>query len=325
MLQSENGSGPLRVAAVSSTFCEHPLLCAELKQKFPDAKFNTDLRSLAGAELIAFLKGYDVAIIGMEAMTAAIIDALPDLKIIAKLGTGVDALDAEAMARHGIRLGWEPGANALSVAELTVAFALIGLRGMGSTNYALRQGQEVRNRMGRLLTGRVVGLLGCGNVGKALVRLLKPFQCTVIACDIVDQTPFFAEHGVEAVAFDELVARSEVLSIHVPLTPLTENLFGASVLDRLRRDCVLINTARGRIVDEDALYDRLVSGAVFAACADVVRAEPRFDSRLVALPNFFTTPHMGGSAMEARLAMGRIAIAGIFKNSVPVVGTFPFV
>jgi phosphoglycerate dehydrogenase-like enzyme len=318
-------SPPLRVAAVSPSFCEHPVLCAELKQKFPDAKFNTGLKRLAGADLIAFLQGYDVAMVGLEQMTAEVIDALPDLKIITKLGTGIDMIDAEAMIRHNIRLGWKAGANALSIAELVIAFALLALRGMGSSNLALRNGGDVRQRMGRLLSGRVFGLHGCGHIGQAVVRLLKPFECKVIACDVMDRSAFYAEHGVEAVSFEALLARSEVLSIHVPLTPETEGLYGAAVLDRLRSDCVLINTARGQIVDEDALYDRLVAGALHAACADVFAAEPSFESRLIALPNFFGTPHIGGSATEARLAMGRIAIDGIFNNFVPVVGTYPFI
>ncbi len=314
----------LRVAAVSPSFCEHPVLCAELLALFPQAKINAGLRRLEGAELIEFLRGHDVAMVGLESMSAAVLAALPDLKIIAKLGTGVDMLDAQAMAERGIRLGWKAGANALSIAELVIAFALVGLRHMGAGNQALRQGQDVTRRMGRLLSGRVVGLHGCGHIGQAVVRLLKPFACQILACDVADRSGFYAEHGVQAVSFDELLRRSEVLSIHVPLMPETDGLYGASVLRQLRPDCVLINTARGALVDEDALYERLVSGALSAACADVFAAEPSFESRLIALPNFFGTPHIGGSAAEARLAMGRIALEGIFDNFVPTPGVHPF-
>jgi phosphoglycerate dehydrogenase-like enzyme len=314
----------LRVAAASPSFCEHPVLCAELLALFPDARLNTSLKRLHGTELVDFLRGYDVAVVGLEHMTAEVLAQLPDLKVIAKLGTGVDMLDGRAMVERGIRLGWKPGANALSIAELVIAFALIALRQMGAGNLALRQRGDVTKRMGRLLTGRVFGLHGCGHIGQQVVRLLQPFGCRLLAHDLADRSAFYAEHGVQAVSFDELLGRSEVLSLHIPLTPQTRGLYGREVLARLRPDCVLINTARGEVVDEDALHDRLASGALAGACADVFASEPAFESRLVALPNFFGTPHIGGSAAEARLAMGRIAIQGIFDNFVPVPGVPPF-
>lgn len=319
----QQGAG-LRVAAASPSFCEHPLLCAELLAQFPDARLNTALRRLEGAELVAFLQRQDVAIVALEHMSTEVIAALPELKIIAKMGTGVDMLDCRAITARGIRLGWKAGANALSVAELVLAFALIGLREIGPSSLALRQGQDVTRRMGRLLSGRVFGLHGCGHIGQAVVRLLQPFGCRVIACDNADRSAFFTEYAVEPVSFDALLELSEVLSIHIPLLPQTRGLYGRAVLERLRPDCVLINTARGGIVDENALCERLAAGKLAAACSDVFEAEPAFDSPLLRLPNFFGTPHIGGSAAEARLAMGRIALEGIFDNFVPTPGLHPF-
>lgn len=317
-------SPPLRVAAVSPSFCEHPALRAELLALFPHAKLNLALKRLQGDELVEFLDGHDVAVVGLEPLTAQVIARLPALKIVAKLGTGVDMLDGRAMAERGIRLGWKPGANALSIAELTIAFALVALRQMGSTNLALRQRGDVSRRMGRLLSGRVFGLHGCGHIGQQVVRLLAPFGCQVLACDLVEHAAFYAAHGVQAVGFDELLERSEVLSLHIPLNSRTRGLYSREVLARLRPDCVLINTARGGLVDEAALHERLSTGALAAACADVFAREPAFDSPLIALPNFFGTPHIGGSAAEARLAMGRIALQGIFDNFVPTPGLPPF-
>lgn len=320
----QRGGSNVRVAAVSPSFCEHPVLCSELLALFPDAKLNTSLDRLEGKQLIEFLQGYDVAIVALEPMTAQVIEALPDLKVIAKLGTGVDMLDAAALARHGIRLGWRPGANALSIAELVIAFALIGLRNMGAVNMALRSGSDTRRRMGRLLTGRVFGLHGCGHIGQAVVRLLQPFNCKILAHDVADRHAFYSEYNVEAVTFDQLLTRSEVLSLHVPLTQETRNLYNADVLAKLQQDCVLINTARGGIVDESALFNCLGTGKLAAACADVFDVEPAFNSPLLQLPNFFGTPHIGGSAAEARLAMGRTAIQGITENFVPTPGVYPF-
>jgi len=314
----------LRVAAVSPSFCEHPTLRAELLELFPDARLNMDLARLGDDRLVAFLSGHDVALVGLEHLTGDVLSALPDLKIVSKLGTGVDMLDLDVMAQRDIRLGWKAGANALSIAELVVGFALVALRKINASNMALRNGEEVRNRMGRLLTGRIVGLHGCGHIGQEVVRLLTPFGCRILAHDISDRSEFYAAHGVEAVTFDQLIDQSEILSIHVPLTPETRDLYGKEVFARMRTDSILINTARGEIVDEDALYEALTCGGIEAACSDVVRSEPLFDTPLLNLPNFLLTPHIGGSAAEARLAMGRVAIDGIFNNSVPVKGVPPF-
>jgi D-3-phosphoglycerate dehydrogenase len=315
----------LRVAAASPSFCQHPVLRAELLARHPDARLNPSPHRLEGAALIEFLRGHEVAIVGLEHMTAEVLAALPELRVIAKLGTGTDMLDLSEMRRRGIRLGWAPGANALSIAELAIAFAMIGLRHLGALNAALRRGERPAQRMGRLLTGRVFGLHGCGHIGQHVVRLLAPFGCTVLAHDVADRRDFYAAHGVTAVSLDDLLARSEVLSLHLPLTPDTRGLYGGAVLDRLRRDCVLINTARGEIWDEAALAARLGDGRLAAACADVFAAEPEIPQMLVDLPNFFATPHIGGSAEEARLAMGRIALDGITNNAVPTPGTPPFV
>jgi phosphoglycerate dehydrogenase-like enzyme len=315
----------LRVAAASPSFCQHPMLRAELLARHPDAKLNPSPHRLEGDALVEFLRGHDVAILGLEHLTDAMMASLPELRVVAKLGTGTDMLDLAAMHRRGIRLGWAPGANALSIAELVIAFAMIALRHLGELNAALRRGERPAQRMGRLLTGRVVGLHGCGHIGQHVVRLLAPFGCTVLAHDIADRRDFYAAHGVEAVSFDELLARSEVLSIHVPLTPQTGGLYSPGVLDRLRSDCVLINTARGEIWDEAALIERLRDSRLAAACADVFAEEPHIPQALVDLPNFFATPHIGGSAEEARLAMGRIALDGITNNAVPTPGVPPFV
>jgi D-3-phosphoglycerate dehydrogenase len=301
------------------------VLRAELLARYPDATLNPSQHRLDGEALVAFLRGHDVAVVGLEHMTAGVLAALPELRVVAKLGTGTDMLDLAEMRRRGIRLGWAPGANALSIAELVIAFAMIALRHLGALNAALRKGERPAQRMGRLLTGRVVGLHGCGHIGQHVVRLLAPFGCTVLAHDIADRRAFYAAHRVEAVSLDELLARAEVLSLHVPLKPETRGLYGPAMLDRLRPDCVLINTARGELVDEAALAERLRDGRLAAACADVFATEPEIDQALIDLPNFFATPHIGGSAEEARLAMGRIALDGITRNAVPEPGVPPFV
>ena len=313
-----------RVAVPSISFSQHPVLRQELLSAYPDSKFNDAQRRLSEDELTAWMKGYDAAIMGLEPLTERMLDALPELKVIGRMGVGLDNVDPAVFKRRGIRVGWLAGVNKLSVAELTIAFAINGLRHVGRGNAEMRAGKRPRQIMGRHLSGRVVGLHGCGNVGQAVVRLLQPFGCTLLSCDVADYGTFYRAHGVTPVAMDELLSRSEVLSLHLPLNRTTRGLYTGAVLARLRPDCVLINTCRGEIVDEAALKARLKAGRIAAACFDVFAIEPPVDDELLNLPNFFATPHIGGSAEEARLAMGRAAIRGLTENFLPEPGVYPF-
>lgn len=304
----------MKVAVPSPSFCEHPTLCAELLALYPDAKLNRALVKLNEDALIAFLTDADATILGLEPCSARVIEALPHLKVVSKLGTGLDGVDLNALKRRGIRLGWTPGVNAPAVAELAVALAIIALRRLGQLNTAYRAGADVSRRMGRQLGGRCVGIHGFGAIGSRFARLVKAFGCTIIATDIEDRRAALAEVGGEQVGFDELLGRAEVLSLHLPLDAATRHLYDGATLDRMRQGSILVNTARGGIVDQAALKERLKSGRLVAAAADVLADELNPDRELLGLPNFFGTPHVGASAEEARLAMGRVAIKGLTEN-----------
>ena len=314
----------MRVAVPCHAFCRHPTLREELLAVCNDVQFNDRFVRFDEQSLADWFKACDAAIVALEPITETLLAASPQLTVISKYGVGVDNLNAASLKHHGVRLGWRGGTNALSVAELSLCMAIAGLRHVGVTSAALRAGDRPGAEMGRHLSGRTVGIHGCGQVGKHLVRLLSPFNCQVIACDIVDYPEFYKEHDVAAVDFDTLIARSEVLSLHLPLTTRTRGLYDAAVLARLRPDSILINTCRGGIVDEEALKETLSEGRIAAACFDVFAAEPPTDTALLSLPNFLATPHIGGSAEEARLAMGRAAIRGLFDNAVPEPGQPPF-
>ena len=314
----------MRVAVPSLSFCQSEVLRAEILAEYPDVRFNEDHRRHGEDELIEFLADRDAAVMGLEPLTGRMLDALPDLKVVSRMGVGLDNIDPALLKARGIRMGWTGGTNSLSVAELTICFAIAGLRHVGPLNHAMRAGERPVQRMGRHLSGRVVGLHGCGNVGKAVVRLLQPFGCEVVAWDIRDYPEFYREFAVSPVSMDEMLARAEVLSLHIPLNESTRGLYSAGVLDRLQPGCVLINTCRGGIVDEAALRDRLIDGRIAAACFDAFAIEPPTDDALLNAPNFLATPHVGGSAEEARLAMGRAAIRGLSENAVPEPGVHPF-
>jgi phosphoglycerate dehydrogenase-like enzyme len=304
-----------RVAVSNSLFASHPVLRAELLERFPDTRFREEPGAPSETEMIELLRDCDAAIVGMEPMSERVLAGLPDLKVLAKFGIGCDTLDFDALRKHGILFGYRAGTNRLAVAELTLCFMISALRWVTPLNMAMRAGERPRMRLGRSLTGRTVGIHGCGNVGKELVRLLAPFDCTILAYDIADYAEFYRASGVTPVGFDELIERAEVLTLHIPKTAETIGLYDDAVLARLRPDCVLINTCRGGIVDESALYERLASNALVAACFDVFAVEPAPNDALLNLPNFLGTPHIGAATDEARIAMGMAAIEGLTDHA----------
>jgi phosphoglycerate dehydrogenase-like enzyme len=303
-----------RIGVAADHVNRHPAMRQEVINVYPQAKFNDAGHRIGEDELIAFLTDCDAAIIGFELVTDRVLSALPNLKIIAKYGNGCETIDFHALKRHKVRFGYTWGVNKLAVAELALCFMLSGLRWIGPLNMAMRAGERPRLRNGRFLTGRTVGIHGCGNIGKEVVRLLAPFGCRILACDIKDYADFYSKWNVTPVSFEELLARSEVLSLHLPKTPLTLGLYTREVLGKLRPDCVLINTCRGGIVDEDALLERLDSGALTAACFDVFAVEPAQNDRLLRHPNMLATPHIGASTEETRLILVRAAIRGLTQN-----------
>jgi phosphoglycerate dehydrogenase-like enzyme len=308
--------GPRRVAVASRSFSKHPVLRRELLDLYPHATFNDGGRSLGGDELVAFLDGHDGAITALERLDDALFERLPGLRVIGKYGVGLDMVDIHAMARRGIRLGWTGGVNRRSVSELVISCAIALLRHVPRARDEVRDGQW-RQLMGRQLSGKVVGIIGCGFVGKDLAVLLQAFGCRVLAHDILDFPDFYGRHGIERVELNDLLARSDVVSLHLPFDASTRNILSAVRLRRMRRGSLLINAARGGLVDEVELKAMLIDGHLAGAAFDVFDGEPPQDLELLRLPNMLATPHIGGSAEEAVVAMGRAAIAGLAAATVP--------
>ncbi|MGQ9369016.1 phosphoglycerate dehydrogenase [Azospirillum sp. ST 5-10] len=298
------------VAVLSRSFSAHPVLRAELLARHPGARFNDSGRTLAGAELLAFLRGSERAVVALERIDEPLLAALPELRVISKYGVGLDNVDLAAAQRHGKRVGWTAGVNRRSVAELVIAFAIALLRHVPQAHRGVLAGTW-RQWTGRQLSDRTVGIVGCGHVGKDVALLLRAFGCRVLAHDIRDFPSFYAAHGVEPRPLEALLREAEVVTLHLPLTERTRGLFDAARLALLRPDAVLINTARGGIVDEAALARALAEDRLAGAAFDVFGVEPPQDTALLHHPNFLVTPHIGGSAAEAILAMGRAAIAGL--------------
>ena len=307
----------MRVAVCSRSFSANPILREELLSRYPDTTFNDTGESLSGDSLVAFLQGHQKAITALEVIDDSVLSRLPMLEVISKYGVGLDMINQAAMRRRGVRLGWTGGVNRRSVSELVIAFAITMLRQVPAAHRAVLDGVW-KQRLGGCLTGRTVGIIGCGHIGKDLAPLLRAFGCRVLVNDILEFPDFYGAYDLEPVDLETLLTASDVVTLHVPLDDSTRNMVSRQRLSFMKPSAVLINVARGEIVDEVALKEALKEGRLAAAAFDVFAVEPPQDRELLALPNFLATPHIGGSAYEAVLAMGRAAIDGLDRNQVPV-------
>ncbi len=303
-----------RVAVCSRSFSLNSVLREELLQRYENVTFNDIGAKLEGKVLVDFLRGHDKAITALEVVDESVLSQLSDLTVISKYGVGLDMINMEAMQKYGIKLGWTGGVNRRSVSELVISFSIALLRHVVAANREVLAGTW-RQHMGGYLSGRTVGIVGCGYIGKDLVKMLQPFGCPILVNDIIDYKDFYDQYDVKAVSIEELLAQSDIVTLHVPLDNSTRNILTAERLALMKADAILINAARGGLVDEQALKEMLKSKRLAAAAFDVFAVEPPQDQELLELSNFLVTPHIGGSAREAILAMGRAAIEGLDNNN----------
>jgi phosphoglycerate dehydrogenase-like enzyme len=294
------------VAVTPPPICNSSTLRNELSDLFPQLLLNDTGRYLTEDELIRFAGEADALLVGRDRITGKVLSALPQLKIIAKYGVGLDNIDQEALKRHSVKLGWTAGVNRRSVAELTLSFMLGLCHNIFQSGWALKQGQWVKEG-GRLLQGKTVGIVGCGNIGQEVVRLLKPFECRVWILDILDKSDFCKETGAFEKSLAEVVAGGDIISMHVPLTEETRHMINATTFRQMQPAAFLINTSRGDVVDQAALKEALVNETIAGAALDVFSQEPPEDMELLAHPHLMVTPHIGGNAVEAVEAMARAA------------------
>lgn len=299
----------MHIKVTSKSFSKTPELVAEVRALFDTVTLRTATQGeMTPDELADFLADADGAVIGLDPVDDSVLARCPQLKVVAKYGVGLDNIDLDACRARGVTVGWQPGVNRRSVAELSLAAMLWLLRNLHLTVPALKRGQWIKDG-GVQLSGRTVGIVGLGNAGRDLAVLLKAFGCRVLATDIADVGDWAAGHGVEVVVLETLLATSDVVSLHVPLTPLTRGMIDEAALRLMKPTAILINTARGKVVRQDDLKRALMQGWIGAAALDVYEEEPPTDLEFLGLPNLMCTPHIGGNAREAVLAMGRSAIA----------------
>lgn len=262
---------------------------------------------LTEAQLFATLPDCEAIVAGGERISASLIEACPKLRAIARTGVGYDAVDVAAASARTIVVTITPGTNHDSVAEQAFALLLGVARRVAINDRIIRSGGWDRTIV-RPLRNKTLGLVGLGRIGRAMVPRARAFGMRVLAYDAVADPAFDAEHGIERCSFETLLAESDVVSLHVPLTEATRNLIDERRIALMKSGALFINTSRGGLVDEQALYQALVSGHLAGAGLDVFRVEPTSaDHPLIALPNVVSSPHIAGVDERSMADMAEMA------------------
>ncbi|MEN3042469.1 MAG: hydroxyacid dehydrogenase [Fervidobacterium sp.] len=267
-------------------------------------------------ELIKIMPEIEVLIVrSATKVTAEIIEAGKKLKIIGRAGTGLDNIDVKAAESRGIKVINTPGANSVSVAELTIGLMIACSRHIARGTNDLKNGKWTKKELeGHELFGRTVGIIGFGNIGKEVAKRLTTFDMKILAYD-----PYIKETdmNVKIVDLETIYRESDYITIHVPLTQETKNLINKESISKMKDGVIIINAARGGIIDEAALYEGLTSGKIYAAGLDVFEVEPPTDDlrqKLLSLPNVVATPHIGASTYEAQERVGILLVDRLIKE-----------
>ncbi len=299
----------MRVLVTPTSYAKNdPALRTTLEEQVGEVIYNTSGKPLSAAELLKLIPGVDGYIAGLDAITAEVIEAADRLKVIARYGVGVDSVDLEAARRRGVIVTNTPGANAASVAELTLGLMLALARDIPLAVSSTRQG-EWRRLQGITLEGKVIGLIGFGAIGREVARLLGGFDCTLLAYDPIADESLASKLKTRLVSREEVISQADFLSLHCPVTAETRQMVNAAFLAAMKPGAFLINTARGELVDENALLETLDSGRLRGAALDAFASEPPpKDSPLLAHPRLIATPHIGAHTDGATNAMGWMAL-----------------
>jgi phosphoglycerate dehydrogenase-like enzyme len=259
--------------------------------------------------LLALCHDAAAAIVSTDPFTADVLRDSPGLQVIARVGVGIDSIDVDAATELGVSITTTPGANEETVADHAIAMMLALLRRIPENDAGVRRGEW--NRTGphtpRLLSGTTVGLIGYGHIGRLVARRLEGFGVELLVAD----PALRGSESPRPVELDDLLARADIVSLHVPLVAATRNLIDQRALRLMQPHAVLVNTSRGGVVDESALVDALRNGVISGAALDVFDTEPPGESPLLAMPNVVVSPHVGGLSTKSVDAMIRMATASV--------------
>lgn len=306
-------TGPALPGDVLITWPDYDEGAAHLGQKLSGAGLRWRLEPKRGArsqaDMLGLVGNAAAAIVSTDPFDRTVLEAAPGLRVIARVGVGVDSIDLDAATAAGVAVTVTPGANESAVADHTVALMLAVLRRVCEQDASVRTGGWARTGQHTPweLNGACVGLVGYGRIGQLVARRLSGFDVRLVATDLAP----IDDPAVEQVELGELVSTCDVISLHVPLTSATSGVIGVRELESVQPGTVLINTARGGVVDEDALIEALRDGRLRGAGLDVFSLEPPASSALLGMPNVVLSPHNAGLSVRSVDDMLRRATASV--------------
>ena len=306
----------MKIGIPNNAFSNNKKLIEELQKTTINIVLNQSKRRLNGDELINFLNGCDIAIIGMEEINEKILQRLPELKFISKFGVGMNNINLEDLNKYNVKFKVTKGVNKRAVSELTLGFILNLIRNISKSSSEIKNG--IWNKNGGLgLSSLTLGVIGFGNVGKDLIKLVAPFDIKILVNDIKQISIPPDQSNLKIVDKDYLFKNSDIVTIHTPLTNLTFNMINKSVFEKMKTGSFIVNTSRGGIINEDDLYDALNRNIISGAALDVYENEPPLVTDLIKDDRVITTPHIAGNSNEAVINMGLASIKQIidYKNS----------
>lgn len=278
-----------------------------LKDEASELIFNPYQRPMTEEELILHLTGCDGLIAGLDPITAKVLGATSSLKVISRYGAGVDRVDIEAATQKGIKVTNTPGVNAQAVAELTLALMFSVARSVPLADRQVKSGKWPRHN-GIELKGKILGLIGLGAIGRAVAAMARGINMSVIAYDPALDIEWCKEHHISVVSLEELFEQADVISLHVPHNEATHHLVNSKAIAKMKESAILINTSRGGLIDDDAIYEALLHNHIRGLALDAYGKEPPEITPLLLLDNVITTPHTGAHTDEAREGMATLAI-----------------
>lgn len=298
----------MRIAVLSFLFSSSTELRNELDKYFSDVKYNEDNTLKTKAKIIHYLQDIDGVIVGREDIDDEILTACPGLKIVSRCGVGIDNLDTKALEKRDIKLGWTPGTNSNSVAEITLSLMLSLIRNLYISTTLLKQ-HIWKADSGSELSGKTIGLFGFGSISKRVIELLAPFHCEILVYNRTHNKVDAEKYNITYATKKQILEKADIVSIHLPILLETKNLFSTQEFEAMKKSAFIVNTARGAIIDEEALMVALKSGQIAGAGLEAFLEEPTENWELVDLPNVVCLPHLGGNSKESILAVGNASIS----------------
>ena len=272
-----------------------------LKGKGIEPILNPLGKKLNEQEILDLLDDSVGIIAGTENITEKIISHSNNLKVISRYGIGLDNIDLKATSQRNILVFNTPETPKIAVAELTLSLILNLLKKIINVDKTTKDGLW-KPELGNLLSGKTIGIIGLGRIGKQLVEYLLPFNLKILVYEINPDKEFISNHKIDLVSLDLLISKSDVITLHIPLTKQTKHIMNEKKLAKMKKNAILINTARGGLIDEEALYKFLKERKIAGAAIDVFEKEPN-TGKLKELDNVILTPHIGTYTAETRKHM----------------------